>query len=250
MNKILINILAFAAGAGAGFLITKKILEERYETRAQEEYDAMKEFFEVKMESLKPIKAEELGDIVNQSLGIEPEKTEEPKKTEKPPRKAYHLIGAGKADAVPLDELVEDPEDEEEDDGELRDAAGKTEGEMDLTKVDRLKPYIINDHEFTEEFDHHDKVSLYFYRADGVLAEENEEMIDDPDATIGREAMDQLDEGCDTLWVRNEPIAIDYEIVAVNKSYAEMVYGAEMTPNMSPRERYNHKHKQRREEDE
>jgi len=136
-------------------------------------------------------------------------------------------------------ELPDTEEDETDEEEELRDAAGMTEQDMlDLTKVDRTQPYIINDREYSEEFPHHDKISLYYYRVDDVLCEENEEIIDDVDATIGPDTLSLLDTQT-TVWVRNEPLAIDYEIIALNKSYAELAHGIHLKELHTPRERYN-----------
>jgi hypothetical protein len=82
---------------------------------------------------------------------------------------------------------------------------------------------------------------LYYYREDEILAHEDEEVVEDPNAVIGMEALESLDTEA-TVWVRNEPMGIDYEIVALNKSYSEMVGGISLTP----REKYL---KQRRRED-
>ena len=45
MNKYVVNIICFAAGAGVGFLVAKKVLENHYAEIAQEEIDSVKETF-------------------------------------------------------------------------------------------------------------------------------------------------------------------------------------------------------------
>lgn len=150
-----------------------------------------------------------------------------------------------------FDEPEEDPDDDEEEDiedEEIRDEAGMTESEhLARRKVDRTQPYLIDDIEYSEGAPHHDKVSLYYYILDDVLCEGSEEIIDDIDNTVGYDALNALDMQT-TVWVRNERLAIDYEVISLRSSYAETVHGLRQEAAMTPRERYM-KQKQRREKD-
>ena len=172
-------------------------------------------------------------------------------------KRDYHKISSSKEVETKKNKSTSDnteqsdEEDCSDEDNELDDA-GKSEQDMlDLTKVDRTIPYIINDREFAEEFDHHDKISLYYYRVDDVLCEENEEIIDNIEGTIGYDALTALDMQT-TVWVRNEPLAIDYEVIALNSSFAESVHGVHIQENnriLTPRERYNERQQKRREKE-
>ena len=118
----------------------------------------------------------------------------------------------------------------------------------DLTHIDRTQPYVISGEEYTDEFEHHDKISLYYYVLDDTLANEREEVMDDIDGTVGWDVFKVLEmQNC--AWVRNEPLGIDYEICAVRNSYAQAVHGIRQDENLSPRERYLRQQK-RREKDE
>lgn len=236
-NKtIMVNVVSFILGGGVGFLVGKKLYEGYYANIAQEEIDSVKDTFT----KSNPIKVRKKND--------EGEEKEEKAVKE---RDHNNPLARSSLDANPYEQakrnynLVKPPEDapdeDEEDEGEyetVTDDAGKTEEEMNLTEVDRTEPYIINDREFSEEFDHHDKISLYYYRIDDVLSDEDEETIEDIEEQIGYHALSQLVERPTTVWVRNEPLCIDYEIMSINKSYAETVHGIGLEPNLSPRERY------------
>jgi hypothetical protein len=128
--------------------------------------------------------------------------------------------------------VEEDSDNDEEAENTV--SAGST---MDISRIDRTMPYVINDVEFSEEFDHHDKVSLYYYSVDDILCDENEEIFENAERFIGEEALSLLGDGA-IIWVRNEPLTIDYEILTINKSYAEAVHGIEIGDNLTPRERY------------
>jgi hypothetical protein len=247
MNKsILLNILIFTLGGGVGFLVGKKVYENYYAAIAQEEIDSVKEAFENRrlVESGKPGNENGMTDEEYRTKNLSSEFDGDPDKTpngiseynkqrtntnsltrsstiinnsNEQAKMNYHLVSA---------------KPQTETDEPLTDAAGKTEEEMDLSKVDRTRPYIIDDREFNDEFEHHDKISLYYYAVDDVLCDEDEEVIKDIDNTVGFEALEAFDRQT-TVWVRNEPLTIDYEIICINKSYAESVGKVE-----SPRERY------------
>lgn len=262
MNKTIILCLgSFVVGATASFLITRGLLKQKYATFAEEEIASVKEAFARAKERRKPIlkekediskvakekKKEETGKDPNGVLARSSIKENTYQKT----KKDYHLVGKPEVEETPDDPDTSD-EDEEEDEEE-RDAAGKTEQEMkEAFVVDRTLPYIITDQEFSDENPHYDKVSLYFYKHDEVVCEENEEPIDDVENVIGYEALNILDKQMG-VWVRNERLAIDYEIIGINASYAEMVHGIHIKPiepgrNLTPRERYIAKQQKRREE--
>jgi uncharacterized protein YdaT len=256
-KSVLIKFIIFALGAGAGFLTAKKVYEEYYAALAQEEIDSVKERFESNWKPRYTSKEENSGD--NGLADDERPETVRPQRInhnaltrssldDNPNEQAkrnYNLVGAKPEKVVlPDPEPEEDEEEGVEEDGPVTDAAGKTHEEMDLTKVDRTKPYIIDDEEFTNEFDQHEKVSLYYYKVDDVLCEENEGIVKDREEKIGYDALSALDMQT-TVWVRNEPLCIDYEIISINKSYAEAVNGMAFVPVLSPREIYVQKQRER-----
>lgn len=90
------------------------------------------------------------------------------------------------------------------------------------------KPYIISIDEYTEENTHYDKLTLYFYEDDEVLTEDNEEMIEDVEAIVGNYALNCFGENSgdpEVVYVRNDRLQIDYEVIRLSKSYKETVLG-------------------------
>lgn len=252
------------------------MLDDKYATLAQEEIDSVKEMYEKKMDLIRDMyDFNDYGDIPEEE---ETEMTdEEYEKAIAKDREALRdIVSPSSLDrnghtktTVAYNEMAKEkmrgtlgivppshpisrrPFESEKDDavGEVTDAAGYTESdhmdnstERDLTGIDRTMPYPISDREYCEEFDHHDKVSLYFYKYDHVVCNENEELLDDIENTIGIDAIDLCIRNRVT-WIRNEPLAIDYEICSVNGSYAETVVGQRQPPEppakaLSPREKY------------
>lgn len=75
-----------------------------------------------------------------------------------------------------------------------------------------LKPYVIAPDEFGE-LEHYQQITL-FYHSDGILVDEDEEVIDDIDETIGVESLKHFGEyEDDSVFVRNDRTRTDYEIL-------------------------------------
>ena len=238
MNKsVLLYPVVLAIGAIAGSLITKRQLEQKYARLAEEEISSVRDYYvqrDAESVKRKAGYSEKLAKVTEQELknphGVITRSSLQNNPYEQAKRNYTSMH-------VSHNEEPEGEPDEEEDD-ELRDPSGMTEQDhMDLRKVDRTQPYVINDVEYSEEFDHHDKVSLYFYRLDGSLMEENEELIPNPAEIIGEEALELL-QTTQNVWVRNEPLGIDYEIIGLNTSYTEATTDLRVNENLTPRERY------------
>ena len=83
---------------------------------------------------------------------------------------------------------------------------------------DMEKPYVISPDEYGE-MDDYDLYS-YVYYADKVLADENNEPIEDVDQRIGLESLNHFGEyGDDSLYVRNDELKADYEILLDDEKY-------------------------------
>lgn len=277
ITKILKGLAIFGAGCFAGYIVTTKMLEKKYAKLAQEEIDSVKEVLS-RTSAERLARQFERAKTMSEVSVVDPGKVMAKGTNDHEYNKsriAYHEMAkenirkrwdedSGKARVM---------DEEEEDDDPETDAAGYSEDdykdeyvERDLTGIDRTSPYVISDKEFCEEFPHHDKISLYYYRGDRTLCGEAEEVISDVDGMIGNDVCDILRVE-NTAWVRNEPLCTDFEICAVNGSYAEIVagFGTERKMSlreseeengrniqgkaMSPREKYNRKNSKRWDEE-
>ena len=258
MNKSVIVIFAaFAAGAAAGFFAAKKFFEEKYAQLAQEEIDSVKEIFgrhyepcdadDNRANGIGPGMESEFDEPRTNPNGVMARSSLNTHSKSETAKQNYNLSPSKKTETAPS----EDDESEEDDEDGPEGYPVKDDGtERDLEDVDRTEPYLISDREYSEEFPEHDKISLYYYTFDDVLCNENEEPMDDLDSTVGQDAMSELANGAMTVWVRNEPLSIDYEICAVRNSYAQVVHGINLNENLSPRERYLRQQKRRENGDE
>lgn len=89
------------------------------------------------------------------------------------------------------------------------------------------KPYLISFDDFEDpEYDIFDKVPLSYYPLDDVLSNDEYEAVD-IDSTVGNDNLNPLrtDIKTNCIYIRNEYLETDYEIVKEEGSYEEEVLG-------------------------
>lgn len=89
--------------------------------------------------------------------------------------------------------------------------------------VDLKMPYVIAPDNFGE-LDDFETVSLTYYSGDDILADEEDEIVENIDELIGSDALNSFGEyEDDSVFVRNEELKCDYEILLDNRKYSEVV---------------------------
>lgn len=84
------------------------------------------------------------------------------------------------------------------------------------------KPYVIAPDEFGEA-DGYSIVSLTYY-ADGTLADDNDEPVEDVDNTVGCDSLSHFGEyEDDSVFVRNDARKTDYEILLDVRNYSDVM---------------------------
>ena len=187
-NKALFS-LAFIIGAATGSVVTWYLLKDKYEALAQEEIDSVKEVFlrreqELKDQSVKKTVAEGIKDTDKEK----PDLKEYARRLEKEGYTRYSDFGS----------------DEEE------------------KPVSEAGPYVIPPEQFGDN-EEHEQISLTYY-ADGVLADENDEVIEDVEDAVGIDSLNHFGEyEDDSVFVRNDARKCDYEILLDQRTYSEVV---------------------------
>ena len=181
--------LGFIIGTASGATVAWYLLKDKYETLAQEEIDSVKEVFarreqKMKDETVKRNVAEGIKD----SDRTKPDLKEYAEQLKKNGYTRYSDLSAD-------DEGVSDKQ---------------------------TKPYVIPPEQFGDD-ESYDQISLTYY-ADGVLADENDEVIDDVEETVGIESLNHFGEyEDDSVFVRNDARKCDYEILLDQRTYSEVV---------------------------
>lgn len=186
MNKSIVNVLIFAAGAAIGSVATWKFVETKYKRIAQEEIDSVKEVFSRR-------------------------------KTEEPPAEVES--------AVEDDEPYKLPDNVNELYAKILGREGYTEKKGGVEEMPVVNPRIITPEEFAEN-PAYDTVSLTYYE-DNVYEDEWGVIYDkdDIEATVGLDAVTHFGEyEEDSVFVRNDEMLTDYEILRDTRTYRE-TYG-------------------------
>lgn len=183
------SFVIFSFGAAIGSAVTWKYLKDTYEQLAQEEINAVKEVY-TRKEKNETIKVDTKPIMKNNSEMME--------YAAKLNKEEYRDYSHGSA--------VEESEENEE----------EFPQEVD-------KPYVISPGEFGELGDEYTRISLSYY-ADGVLADENDEIVEDADEIVGEDFADHFGEyEPDSVFVRNDRLKCDYEILLDQRNYPEVV---------------------------
>lgn len=191
MNNNIKSLLIFAVGAGIGALITNIIMKEKYEAIVQEELESIRESYE------REFYEGEIGEVFsNEEKGLVLS-SDRYKKIARSYDTCSIIAGS---------------------DGEIVD---------EIIGSDSIHaPYIISLEEFSEGGEIFDKISIYYYSEDGVLVDDNKEVVVDVDEMIGNDTLSCfVDNFSEVVYVRNERFNIDYEVILLEENYSESVLG-------------------------
>lgn len=194
MNCRFINALMFTAGAAIGSVVTWKILESKYEQRMQEEIETVKEA------------------LIAMNNACE-ESTDEETEDEEASSDDYHQVNWDE-----LEDLNEEEDEELEEYAELTNLYSNEKGGAEKVRV--KKPYVISPYDFGE-LDGYRKIDLTYY-ADGILEDDDGEIVTDVDELIGEGSLNTFGEyEDDAVFVRNERLQTDFEILKDYRTYEE-----------------------------
>ena len=193
MNTKIKCIFSFAVGAAIGTAATWKFFKTKYERIAQEEIDSVKEVVSRRDgESSKPV----------EHPVADAEQTATAPVAKKPDIKEYaaNLRKLGYNDYS---------------------AISKKDKTQEEVKQDVDKPYVISPDEFGEFYDY-ERIDLTYY-SDGVLADENDDIVDDADNSVGSDFAEHFgDYEEDAVHIRNDRLKCDYEILYDHRKYCDV----------------------------
>jgi hypothetical protein len=90
--------------------------------------------------------------------------------------------------------------------------------------VDDEEPYLIDFDQFGAEEDKFDKLTVYFYKKDLTMTDDQDTIMEDVNEAVGDINL-LIYAGNDVVYIRNERLSIDYEIIVHDGSYKELVLG-------------------------
>lgn len=206
-------LLAFLIGAGVGGLTTyvlfKEKLEKEYEEAINEEIDGLIEIYagkEIDEIDSNGMTEEEYEERV---AGITRKYCPGAEANEMRKNMIYRKPDLNK---VPYDAIT-------------KSSAGKEQGLLD--PIDCTVPRVITINDFTDDCQNYEKLSLYYYDDDDTLIDDKEEIISGVESLVG-DALTRFGDGSndpDIVYVRNDVMACDYEIVRYYRSYQVEILG-------------------------
>lgn len=189
------SLLAFMLGMAIGSAITWQMIKDRYERRIEEDRKSLEEMYEAKLneasEKIQPAEmSPDLKEIAEHAR-VKPDIGEY----------AKLIQSAGYTNYSDGGRVVDAKE-------------SKREDVVDI-------PYVISPDEFGE-MDGYGKISLTYF-ADGVLADEDNEPVDDIAEIVGDglEHFGEYEE--DSVFVRNDAKKCDYEILRDLRAFSDVV---------------------------
>jgi len=186
--KIWMSLGIFGLGAVAGTFAGWTVAKSRYQREKEEEIASAREAFRAMLEERKK-------DVRTLAQN-------------KPALKEYAKTVVKAGYAKHFDPPAQKPEEETV----PMEEAMKNHGET---------PYIITPEEFGSQYDY-DPVSLTYY-ADGVLTDDNNEEVDDISDIVPVDFADHFGEyEDDSVYVRNDRLCHDYEILRDERTYASI----------------------------
>lgn len=200
------HFVAFIFGAAAGSAVTWYYLKDRYEKRAQEDAESVKEALSKMPKYSGPQDSDEEKTLeVEKHIARVNEKPDISEYAKRLRDEGYtHYSGKFNSDEG-------DEEEEEEPPVPNRITSDSTE-----------KPYVIPPDQF-DEFDDYTVISLMYY-ADGQLADDDDELVEDVDDVVGVESLGHFGEyDDDVVYVRNDRLKVDYEILRSERTYSEII---------------------------
>lgn len=194
------SFVAFIFGAAVGAAVAWRFAKNRYEQIAQEEIDSVREAFAKKpVTVLNHFHSDPKGDNAEETNAREKAN----KAKEKPGVTEYAAKLRGTSHTNYSDAVGDSKPDEEEKD------------------MDVGAPYTIPPENFGE-IEEYEKISLTYY-ADGVLTDDENDIMDDVDGTVGQYSLTQFGEyEDDSVFVRNDRLKCDYEILLDPRSYLDI----------------------------
>lgn len=182
------NLFIFSLGAAAGAFVAWRIVKTKYEQIAQEEIDSVREMYRSRLQDEEePEQAED-----------EVTPTNKGDFSEMPDVKDYLKI-------LQQTQYTED---------------------INYQKVEEeqmsMRPYVISPEDFGEH-DDYETISLTYY-ADGTLTDSTDEPIEDVEYIVGEDSLTHFGEyEDDSVFVRNDRLRTDYEILADTRNYSDVV---------------------------
>lgn len=198
------TVIGFLVGLVVGGVLTYYGLKNKVETEIDEEVTKLKEFYKDQLEKQqaeyfekeeylksKAAVAEDKGSVVSKIINL--------KNVEK---------------------FEEKQNDETEDEAGSEETTTSAFEILEDNIIAQDKPFVIEE-DRVGEYISYDLISLIYF-SDGVLTDDWEVPVENPDETVGKEYVEYFETGEDVVYVRNDKLKCDFEITRDLRTYEEV----------------------------
>lgn len=211
-------------GGAVGYFIAFKRLETKFDKIANDEIDQMRDHFHAKEKARES--EDRKGDLSELKKHVAPYAGDNAddvpvEELEYVPATPEAVANAAKAQAELRGETEENVFEKH-----AKDPSDGWDQEHEENSRQPGVPYVVNMEEHGTKG--YTETSLTYYAGDDVLAGERDNIFEDQDGLVGVGNLDRFGHGSndpDLVYVRNDDMGVDFEIIRVHKSYAEEVTG-------------------------
>ncbi len=208
-------------GAVVATLVTRRRVEAKYMQLAEAEIQDMRVHFEAKTRAGVP--KPELDEVVK-DLGYSAPNIPKTEEIEDDLANVVEETTQEEVEKVIDEEVLKVAKELEED--TTRDPEDGWDYRVEIASRRPDKPYIINVNELHET--DYTETSLIYFTSDDVLCDTDDSVIGDKEGVIGEDNLEKFGHGSgdkNILFIRNDSLGVDMEIVKNNGNYAEVVHG-------------------------
>lgn len=198
------TVIGFLVGLVVGSILTYHGLKNKVEAEIDEEVTKLKEFYKDQLEKQqaeyfekeeylksKAAVAEDKGSVVSKIINL--------KNVEK---------------------FEKEQNDETEDEAGSEETTTSAFEILEDNIIAHDKPFVIEE-DRVGEYISYDLISLIYF-SDGVLTDDWEVPVENPDETVGKEYVEYFETGEDVVYVRNDKLKCDFEITRDLRTYEEV----------------------------
>lgn len=227
------TVVSAGVGAGVTYVLTKNHFKTKYEELANREIQEAQKHYSEKIRAAKEdpkakrvvpnkpgkVDVSKLVEKLGYNIEAPAESEEDLVVVEE---KSLTVVEAEEDGTLMVEEIVES----NIFDSPQEDLEGGFDYEAELARRKGDRPYLITLDEFSES--EYDSATLTYYEEDDVLLDEQEDPIPDPDKIVGDDNLLRFGQGSkdkNVVYVRNDSLELDYEILRSKNSYAQDVLG-------------------------
>lgn len=198
-----------AVGSALGYLIAQKRLSHQFDEILSKEIEEAKNYYKTLY------KAEEFQtpESTAKALGVDVEESNRLRLAVQAMRNYNGLEPVGNGKRANIFETVVTSE-------EL--------GEEEIRNRTEEAAYVISKDEYFQGEKNYVQVSMSYFQSDEVLVDEREQPVDDVDDTVGLNNLQRFGQGSkdpNVVYVRNDALELDFEILKSEGSYSKDVLG-------------------------